>query len=136
MPRKKTWIEKRDGGQTPHIVILEKSFAGIPAGAKMLIASPQEIEAVIRTIPKGEVITPATLRQNLAMRHKADATCPVSTGIFLRVVTEAALEEFAQGKPAHQITPFWRAVTADSPLAKKLSADADEIAHIKRLAGE
>jgi hypothetical protein len=136
MARKRTWIEKRDAGQPPRITILDKPFAGIQAGAKLLISSPQEIDAFIRTIPKGEAIAPATLRQSLAQHHKADATCPASTGIFLRVVAEAALEEFAQGMPAEQIAPFWRAIAANSALAKKLSADDDAVTHIKRLVGE
>lgn len=116
--------------------ILEKPFAGIPAGARLLISSPKDIEAFIRTIPSHHHVSPAELRHALAKRDKADATCPVSTGIFLRIVAEAALEQFASGVPAQDLVPFWRVLGPDAPLASKLSVDAQQIEHIKRLAGE
>ena len=42
----------------------------------------------------------------LAHWHNADVTCPLVTGIFLRIVAEAAEEERLAGKSA--ITPYWR----------------------------
>ncbi len=62
----------------------------------------------------------AKMRQFLAKVHHADATCPVTTGIFLRIVAEAAYEEYLEGK--QDITPFWRVIEPDSILAKKLVA--------------
>jgi hypothetical protein len=136
MVTKKNWIEKRECGKAPHIKIIDKSFAGIPAGSKMLISSPQELDDFIRKIPKGKTIEPAAIRDSLAKKYKADATCPVSTGIFLRIVAEAALEEYAQGNSITQITPFWRVIDCSSPLGKKLSVGADQIEIIKKLAGD
>ncbi|XVJ51433.1 MAG: hypothetical protein HEQ32_04895 [Vampirovibrio sp.] len=134
--KKKSWIEKRDCGKVPHVTVIDKAFAGIPAGSKLLISSPLEIDAFVRDIPKGKQVEPAEMRQILAKRHKADATCPVSTGIFLRIVTEAALEEYNQGKPLSSVAPFWRTVSPSSALAKKLSIGGDELQSIKKLAGE
>ncbi len=119
----KSWVEKRDCGKTPHIKILEKPFAGMKQGCRMLISSPQEIDRFIRELPEGEVITPKDMRQRLANKHKADATCPVSTGIFLRIVCEAALEEHARGKPLSTLTPFWRIDLENTTTATKLSID-------------
>ncbi|MCE2926570.1 MAG: hypothetical protein LW823_02845 [Rickettsiales bacterium] len=136
MSKKKTWAQKRDYGKNPHIKSIDKAFAGIPAGSSMLIPSPKEIDHFIRTIPKGSYVDPAAMRTALAAKHKADATCPVSTGIFLRIVAEAALEEYAAGTSATQITPFWRVVESGSALAKKLSADVTQINIIRKLAGE
>jgi hypothetical protein len=134
--RKKTWREKRDTGKAPHVTVLEKAFAGVPAGCRLLISSPQEIDRFLRAMPKGTRGTPAELREALARRHQADATCPVSTGIFLRIVAEAALEDLAAGVALEEISPFWRVVAADSPTAKKLSISAEELESLRRLAGE
>jgi hypothetical protein len=134
--KKKSWVEKRDCGKAPHVTVIDKAFAGIPGGSKLLISSPMEIDSFVRDIPKGKFVEPAEMRQILAKRHKADATCPVSTGIFLRIVTEAALEEYNQGCPLSSVAPFWRIVTPGSTLAKKLTIGSEEFQTIKKLAGE
>jgi hypothetical protein len=130
---KKSWVEKRDCGKMPHVKVLDKPFAGIKDGCKMLITSPTEIDQFIRSIPKGKLIQPSEMREQLAKRHGADATCPVSTGIFLKIVAEAAIEEKNNGKPIKEITPFWRVIDCGSPLAQKLSIDQDELAMMQSL---
>ena len=135
MAKAKTWIEKRDCGKAPHVKTIDKAFTGMPAGCKMLISSPQEIEEFIKRIPKGEFVEPAKMRQALAKKHKADATCPVTTGLFLRIVAEAAFEEFSQGKAVNKLTPFWRVIANDSALAKKLSTDTGQLEYFKKLTG-
>ena len=63
------------------------------------------------------------MRRELAAMHGADATCPVSTAIFLRTVAEAAWDDIPEsGKPVTAVAPFWRVVDPKSPLAKKLRA--------------
>lgn len=96
-------------------------FADIPAGAKMLIATPQIVDAYIRQIPKGHFTGIKQMRKDLAAEYKAQYTCPVTTGIFIRIVAEAAYEEYEKGKALSKITPFWRALSVKSPSAKKLS---------------
>ncbi len=122
--KKKSWAEKLLSGK-PHISILEKPFSGLPIGCKLLISSPLEIHQYIQTqIPAGSTLSPAQLRENLARLHQADATCPVSTGIFLRIVAENACDELAQGKTLDQVCPFWRVVAPQSTTAKKLRVDS------------
>jgi hypothetical protein len=62
-----------------------------------------------------------TLRNDLATTFHADKTCPLTTGIFLRIVAEKAYEEYLGGKALKATTPFWRVITRGTPLAKKLS---------------
>ncbi|MCA3270328.1 MAG: hypothetical protein INF44_08280 [Thalassospira sp.] len=126
--KKKSWVEKRDCGKAPHVTVIDKAFAGIPAGSKLLISSPLEIDQFVRAVPKGRIIEPQEMRRQLATRHQADATCPVSTGIFLRIVAEAALEEHKSGMDLSKIAPFWRVIKQGTPLAKKLSISGDELA--------
>ena len=121
----KTWPEKLNDGRQPHIDVSDKDFAGIKAGQKMLIPTPKLVDGYIRQIPKGKFVDSATIRKELAIEHGAEVTCPLTTGIFLRIVAEAAYEEYQQGKPVSKITPFWRVIDEKSPTAKKLTFGTD-----------
>lgn len=119
--KRKTWQEKLSDGRMPRIEKSDKDFAGIRAGQRMLIPTPKLIDEYIRQIPKGRTVDVSTLRTDLALAHNAEVTCPLTTGIFLRIVAEAAFEEHQNGKPLSQITPFWRVIDEKSTTAKKLS---------------
>jgi len=121
MPTTKTWLDKLNAPKQPKVKKIETDFADIPAGSQMLVATPQLIDEYIRHIPKGKLVDPKTLRKDLALEHHADHTCPVSTGIFLRIVAEANLEKIQQGTALKSVTPFWRVIHPDSALAAKLS---------------
>jgi hypothetical protein len=116
-----TWTEKLLAAKEPKVKSIDKAFADIPAHATMLIATPQMIAAYLKQVPKGKAVELTTLRSDLAMEYGAAYTCPVTTGIFLRIVAEAAYELYLQQKTLRGITPFWRAIKPNSPLAKKLS---------------
>jgi len=123
VPRpKKTWADKKKA-KPPHTVILDKDFAGVPAGARLLISCPMELEDYLtKHVPAGTTKEIQQVRRELAALHGADATCPVSTSIFLRTVAEAAWDEIERGTPATEVVPFWRVVDPKSPLTKKLRA--------------
>lgn len=87
----------------------------------MLIATPKLIDQYIKGIKSGRRINIKSLRRDLAITHHADYTCPVTTGIFLRIVAEANYEKWQQGISLNKITPFWRVIEPDSALAKKLT---------------
>ena len=57
------------------------------------------------------------LRERLARDGGADVTCPLTTGIFVRIVAEAAEEDRRAGKK--QIAPYWRVVRDDGSLNEK-----------------
>jgi hypothetical protein len=126
---KKTWKEKIAVQKSPKRVRLEKDFAGIPAGTMLFVGTPQIVDAYIKKVPYGQTRTMHRLRRDLAKQHDCDATCPVSTAIFLRIAAEAAWEDIQLGKALSQVTPFWRVIEADSTIAKKLSADSAWISH-------
>lgn len=121
-------IAKRNDTPPPRVEVLTKAKGpNFPAG-RMLISSPLEIAAVVERIPKGRVLAMSDLRTSLAKSHKADYTCPLTTGIFLRIVAEAAEAERPLGKP---VTPYWRVVRDDGSLLEKLpggpTAQADRL---------
>jgi hypothetical protein len=121
MAMKKTWHDKLNEPKATQVKRIETDFADIPAGSNMLIATPKLIEEYIQEIGFGKRVELKTLRKDLALEHHADYTCPVTTGIFLRIVAEANYEKLLEGKPIKEITPFWRVIEPNSALAKKLT---------------
>jgi hypothetical protein len=87
----------------------------------MFVATPKLIDQYIKEIGVGKRTDTKTLRKDLALAHNADHTCPVTTGIFLRIVAEANYEKLQQGKLLEEITPFWRVIEPNSTLAQKLT---------------
>lgn len=119
----KTWQEKLHNGKSAQVKPLEKAFAGMPVGSLMYISTPSIIEGFIRQIPAGKSLQVAQLRDQLAKQNQAEFTCPLSTGIFLRIVAEAAYEALQAGTREDAITPFWRVIEPSSKLALKLTFD-------------
>lgn len=119
--KRKTWTEKLNIDRKPVIEKTDKDFAGIKAGQLMLIPTPKIVDAYIRQIPKGRQVDVEAIRKDLAAEYHAEVTCPLTTGIFIRIVAEAAYEEYAKGKPLNKITPFWRVLSEKSSTAKKLT---------------
>jgi hypothetical protein len=123
----KTWTEKRLT-KPPHVVTLDKDFAGVPAGSRLLISCPIELENYLRQhVLCGSTKEIQQVRRELASLRGADATCPVSTAIFLRIIAEAAWDELESGRSVAEVAPFWRVVDPRSPLAKKLRAGSQWI---------
>src|SRR3569833_2740864 len=102
---RKTWAEKLHSGKPDKVEVTNKTFADIPAGASMYIATPEIVDDYIRHIPEGAATTLQQMRKDLAAEHHADYCCPITSGIFLRIVSEAAYEEYAKGKSLKKITP-------------------------------
>ena len=119
--KRKTWAEKLNIERRPVIEKADKNFAGIKAGQMMLIPTPKIVDAYIRQIPEGTHVDTDTIRKDLAAEYHAEVTCPLTTGIFIRIAAEAAYEEYENGKPLTGITPFWRVINERSPAAKKLT---------------
>jgi hypothetical protein len=127
MATKKTWTEKLNCDKKPKIKRIDFDFADIPANSNMFIATPLLIDNYVKQISKGKKVTAQTMRKDLAIENKADYTCPVTTGIFLRIVAEAGFEKYQLTNSLKGVTPFWRIVEPDSALAKKLSFGQDFI---------
>ncbi len=127
----KTAVQKRDGAPPPHVEELAVAKGpGYPPG-RMLVASPLEVQAVVASIPPRRVLTMADLRKTLATKFRADYTCALTTGIFLRLVAEAALEERGKAGPT---LATWRVVRDDGELLDKLPGGVAEQA--RRLEAE
>ena len=118
-----TATDRLNKAKSPKVVVLEKDFAGIRAGSTMFVATPKIVDECVNKIPAGRIITMPELRADLAIEYDCDATCPVSTAIFLRVAAEAALEKLATGAEVRDITPFWRVVAPGDKIGSRLPID-------------
>jgi hypothetical protein len=106
----------------------------VPRGAQtMLVPSPWEVDAYMRTVPKGSIATITQMREFLAAKYAVDVTCPLTTGIFVHLASEVAEEEAAAGKK--QISPYWRIVRSDGSLNPKFPGGVERQAERLRAEG-
>ena len=120
---KKTAREKLAVEKQIKKVVMDKAWAGMQPGDRMLVATPLMVDAYIRNIPHGKTETIPEMRNALAATEACTGTCPMSTSIFVRMVAEAALEDIADGEAVSDVSPFWRMITSQDKIAKKLNVD-------------
>src|SRR3954451_14208462 len=106
---KKSWRSKLEKPQEPSVFEMTGKTMQRYGAGKMLIPTPLMVDEIIRTVRKGSLITSGIIRARLAQKMQADLTCPLCTGIFLRIAAETAEEDRASGKA--RVTPYWRVVT-------------------------
>jgi hypothetical protein len=90
---------------------------------RMLIPRPLDVDALVRQIQRNKLATVDQIRDRLARDAQADFTCPLTTGIFLRLSAEAAEEDASRGE--RNITPYWRVIKGDGSLNEKLPGGAE-----------
>jgi DNA-binding GntR family transcriptional regulator len=83
----------------------------------VVIPAPREVDALMRRVRTGRVITLQELRRALAEQHGATIACPLTTGIFAWMAAHAACEAEAAG--ARRATPWWRTLKARGELNPK-----------------
>ncbi len=116
--RRKTWREKLEKSEgLPKIVDVPPRWVRKYGSGKMLIPKPLDVDALIRKVAEGELTTQEQIRETLARDFEVDATCPLTTGIFLRIVAEVAEEDLSEG--GKEVTPYWRVLKADGSLNPK-----------------
>src|SRR5262245_53373412 len=104
MKRKPTWREKlaKDNG-LPKVDPIEGKMTKRWGIGTMVIPAPREVDAIMRQVPKGKLVTINEIRAVLAKKHGANIACPITTGIFAWIAAHAAAEDLADGKK--HITP-------------------------------
>ena len=111
-----TWREKLEKKQEPKIVDTPPKMRKFGAG-KMLVPTPALVDAVMQKIPSGKLLSVKQIRERLAADFNVDSTCPLTTGIFVRISAEAAEEYMHLGRK--DITPYWRVIKNDGSLNEK-----------------
>jgi len=83
----------------------------------VVIPAPREVDEIMKSVPRGSLITINQIRARLAKRHGASIGCPITTGIFAGIAARAAGEDAAEGKK--DITPYWRTLKVGGVLNEK-----------------
>jgi hypothetical protein len=92
----------------PKVVMLSEPKGRMYPAGRMLVGTPAAIGATVQNIPRDRVLRMGDLRAALANAFGADHTCPMTTGICLRMLAESV--EAAGGG---DLTPWWRVVRDD-----------------------
>ncbi len=111
IPKRKTWREKLEAEQERKVVDNPKG------GGTLLIPKPLDVDALMRKVQRGKLITVNQIRERLARDYSTDSACPLCTGIFLRIAAEAAEEDLDKGVTG--IAPYWRVIKTDGSLNEK-----------------
>jgi len=116
------WREKLERQQQSKIVDIPPRMQARLGKGRMVIPRPLDVDALIRRVPRGKLVTVLQLRQELARRSAVDTACPLCTGIFVRIAAEAANEEQRAGKK--RVTPYWRVISSEGRLNPKFPGGA------------
>ena len=116
------WREKlKNDNGLPKVVKISGKMVKRWGRGTLAIAAPKEVDAIMRKVPKGKLITINQIRQKLAKKHKATIACPITTGIFAWIAANAAEDAAGEGKK--NITPFWRTLKSEGQLNEKYPGD-------------
>ncbi len=126
MAKSKSWREKLyDVKGLPKVEPLSGRMAERFGPGTMVIPAPPEVDAIMKTIPAGKLITINEIRDTLARQHGTDSTCPITTGIFAWIAANAAEEAAAAGEMS--ITPYWRTLKTGGELNPKYPGGIDHL---------
>jgi len=130
---KKSWREKlADDKGLPKVCRATGKLSKRWGEGTFVIPAPREVDALMKQVPRGRVVTINELRAALAKNHKTDFACPITTGIFSWIAAHAAAEAEAEG--AKRITAYWRTLKTGGELNPKYPGGVEGIA--KRLRAE
>jgi len=112
---KKTYQEQMRNSYPEHPIVkpIPPSMVKTWGEGTQVLPSPLEIREVMRSIPKGEVMTTKELCDVLAKKHKVDMACPYTTGILMNIVARAIEED------DNDDTPWWRTLGSCGELKPK-----------------
>jgi alkylated DNA nucleotide flippase Atl1 len=118
MAPRKSWREKlADDKNLPKVARIEGALSRRWGSGTVVVPAPREVDAAMRKVPKGRVVTINEIRAHLARKHRATIGCPLTTGIFAWIAAHAAEESAAEG--AKRFTPYWRTLKTGGELNPK-----------------
>src|SRR5215469_1238998 len=133
MKPRKSWREKlADSKGLPRVGKVTGKMSKRWGEGMMVVPAPFEVDALMKQVPRGLLLTVNELRAALAKKHKADFACPMTTGIFSWIAAHAAAEAETEGTKG--ITPFWRTLKSGGEVNPKFPGGIEEIT--KRLRAE
>ena len=124
--QKKTWTEKlHDSKGHPTVTAVDGTLSHRWGSGTMVIPAPLEVDEIMRSVRRGQLISIDEIRQQLAQKHGADFACPITTGIFAWIAAYAADEAEQAGRK--RITPYWRTVKKGGELNPKYPGGIENV---------
>ncbi len=118
MAKRKTWQEKlADDKGLPKTGRITGKMSARWGRGTMVVPAPREVDAIMRRVPHGKLITISEIRERLATAHKVTMACPITTGIFAWIAANASEEAAAEGRK--RVTPYWRTLKTGGELNAK-----------------
>lgn len=130
----KTWKEKLHNNKEklPEVKTIDKpKMIEKYVEGKMVIPAPLEINELAKQIPEGMIVTSAQMREYFNEEYDAVYTCPMTTGIFSKIVAFAAEEDREAG---NDFTPYWRLLKTKGEINEKFPGGIEK--QIELLANE
>jgi len=134
MPKRKSWREKlADSKGLPKVGRISGKMTRRWGIGMMVVPAPLEVDAIMRRVPRGKLITINQIRLALAKKHNVNVCCPITTGIFAWIAANAAEESAADGKK--QITPYWRTLKTGGELNPKYPGGVERLGKLLKAEG-
>jgi hypothetical protein len=126
MAQRKTWREKlADSKDLPKVQRIDGKLSQRWGRGTVVVPAPVEVDAVMKQVPRGKLITINEIRGLLAKKHGATIACPITTGIFAWIAARAAEEAAAEGQS--DITPYWRTLKSGGELNPKYPGGIEQL---------
>jgi hypothetical protein len=124
MAKRKTWKEKlANANGLPKVESLTGKWMERHGGGTIAIPAPMDVDAIMKQVPPGKLITINEIRDVVAEKHGATMACPITSGIFAWIAAHAAEEDSAAGE--EEITPYWRTLKVGGELNPKYPGGVD-----------
>ncbi len=118
------WRQKFEKPQQLKMVVIDKPYAGIMAGSRVLIGTPRLVADYIEAIPCGETREIPQMRSELAKQHDCQAMDPMSTAMLIRIAAATAIEDMQSGVAVSGVIPFWRLLKSSDRISRRLDIDS------------
>jgi hypothetical protein len=124
--KRKSWVEKlHDSKDLPKVEKITDKMSKRWGTGTVVIPAPLEVDALMKRVPEGKLVTVNGLREALAKKHNATIGCPMTTGIFAWIAAHAAEEQRQNG--VKDITPYWRTLKTGGVLNPKYPSGVEEL---------
>ena len=115
-----SWSEKLDQSKgLPKVVPIGPTMSKQWGEGTVVVPAPREVDAIMKSVPSGKLITIQEIRAIVAERHGATIGCPLTVGIFAWIAAHAA-EDDRKAK-RRGATPYWRTLKSGGYLEREVS---------------
>src|SRR5260370_14746933 len=118
MAKRKSWRDKlANDKDLPKVVPITGKMSKRWGEGTVAIPAPREVDAIMKRVPEGKLITINEIRALVAKKHGASIGCPITTTLFAWIAAHAAEEAAAEGET--NITPYWRTLKSGGEVNPK-----------------